>query len=151
MGMGEENVSVIGVPSVAVKGAAGGKSDRAMRGITDKAAGVDPLVAAWAVSGITVGADSSVANGADFVDPAVVKETEIVGTTVVASVESPLGTNGLGHSDHGESHPKLCGKVESSSEAVSRSPSSMHEPHLQQGQGGRPPMGGSPASDGAAS
>ncbi|KAB5552676.1 hypothetical protein DKX38_009987 [Salix brachista] len=57
----------------------------------------------------------------------------------------------LGQPIHGESHPKLRSKVESSSEAVSRSSSSMHKPHLQQGQGSRPPMGGSPASGGAAS
>ncbi|KAJ6370152.1 hypothetical protein OIU76_028429 [Salix suchowensis] len=94
MGMGEENVSIVGVSSGVMKGAAGVKSDRAMRGITDKVAGVDPLVAAWAVSSITVGADSSVANGADFVDSAVVNETEIVGTAVVASIESPLGATG---------------------------------------------------------
>ncbi|KAJ6693769.1 hypothetical protein OIU85_004539 [Salix viminalis] len=62
---------VAGAPTGAVKGAAGVKLDKAIRGMTDKAAEIDPLVAAWAVSGVTVGADSSIANGADIVDSAV--------------------------------------------------------------------------------
>ncbi|KAJ6372110.1 hypothetical protein OIU76_026576 [Salix suchowensis] len=81
----------VGAPTRAVKGSAGVKSDKAIRATTDNAAEIDPLVAAWAVSGVTVGAVSSIANGADIVDSVVVNETEIVGTVVVASVEPTLG------------------------------------------------------------
>jgi hypothetical protein len=82
-----------GAQTGVVKGAAGGKSGKAIWDTTDKAAEIDPLVAAWAVSGITVGADSSVANGADITDSTMANEIEIVGTTVVASVEPTLGAN----------------------------------------------------------
>ncbi|KAJ6377608.1 hypothetical protein OIU76_026562 [Salix suchowensis] len=100
VGMGEGSRPMIGTPTGAVKGAAGAPTGAvkgaagAIRAPKDKTAAIDPLVAAWAVSGITVGVDSSVANRADLVDLAVVNDTEIVGTKVVASVESPLGTNG---------------------------------------------------------
>ncbi|KAJ6377605.1 hypothetical protein OIU76_026559 [Salix suchowensis] len=85
---------VPGAPTGAVKGAAGVKSDKAIRGTANKAAEIDPLVAAWAASGVTVGAVSSIANGADIVESAVVNESEIVGIAVVASVEPTLGDNG---------------------------------------------------------
>ncbi|KAJ6295728.1 hypothetical protein OIU78_023708 [Salix suchowensis] len=42
-----------GAPTGAVKGSAGVKSDKAIRATTDNAAEIDPLVAAWAVSGVT--------------------------------------------------------------------------------------------------
>ncbi|KAJ6376307.1 hypothetical protein OIU76_025440 [Salix suchowensis] len=82
-----------GAQTGVAKGAAGAPTDKVIRGTIDKAAEIDPLVAAWAVSGITVGADSSVANGADITDSAVANDTEIVGTAVVASVEPTLGAN----------------------------------------------------------
>ncbi|KAJ6287681.1 hypothetical protein OIU76_030635 [Salix suchowensis] len=95
VGMGKDLAPVIGAVARAVNGAAGVKSDCVtMHGTTDRAAGVDPLMAAWAISGIIMGADSGVANGTDIVDAAVVTGTEIVGAAVVASVEPSLGANG---------------------------------------------------------
>ncbi|KAJ6291207.1 hypothetical protein OIU76_023297 [Salix suchowensis] len=82
-----------GAQTGVAKGAAGAPTDKVIRGTIDKAAEIDPLVAAWAVSGITVGADSSVANGVDITDSAVANDTEIVETAVVASVEPTLGAN----------------------------------------------------------
>ncbi|KAJ6377612.1 hypothetical protein OIU76_026566 [Salix suchowensis] len=101
-----------GVPMGAVKDTAGEQTDKVIRGTIDKAAEIDPLVAAWAASGITVGADSSVANGADITDSAVANDTEIVGTHVVASVEPTLGANDRPkiHANRNSNKGKLVGE-----------------------------------------
>ncbi|KAJ6291153.1 hypothetical protein OIU76_023247 [Salix suchowensis] len=75
--------AVSGVPDVGVKITPVG-------GGAGLAAGVDPLVAAWAVSGVIVGADSGIANGAKIVGAKVATGTETIGTAVVTSVEPPL-------------------------------------------------------------
>ncbi|KAJ6365131.1 hypothetical protein OIU76_029994 [Salix suchowensis] len=89
-GKGTASAPVSGAAARAAHGVAGEDSGSApMRGMSNRVDGVDPLVAAWAISGVTVGADSGIANEAKIVGAKVATRTETIGTTMVSSIEPP--------------------------------------------------------------